>query len=116
MKKLIGHEGYISCCRFTSDKNILTASGDSTTILWDLEKGSQLQKYFFFFFSFSLFLFFLFLSIFLAIFNQFLFIYLFICKGLLAILVNIQKKNNNTINLFKNIRSNTNYTIFFDFY
>jgi len=32
------HEGYLSACRFIDDTQILTSSGDSTCILWDIEK------------------------------------------------------------------------------
>jgi len=32
------HEGYLSCCRFISEREIITSSGDSTCILWDVEK------------------------------------------------------------------------------
>jgi len=32
------HEGYLSSCRFIDDGQILTSSGDSTCILWDVEK------------------------------------------------------------------------------
>jgi len=32
------HEGYLSSCRFVSDHEILTASGDSLCILWDVNK------------------------------------------------------------------------------
>lgn len=35
--ELANHEGYLSCCRFISDDEILTSSGDSTCILWDVE-------------------------------------------------------------------------------
>lgn len=38
-KELAGHDGYISCCRFMGDKSILTSSGDSTIVKWDIEKG-----------------------------------------------------------------------------
>lgn len=31
------HEGYLSCCRFLDDREILTSSGDSTSILWDVD-------------------------------------------------------------------------------
>lgn len=31
--------GYISCCRFLNDKEILTSSGDMTCALWDIERG-----------------------------------------------------------------------------
>jgi len=34
--ELAQHEGYLSCCRFISDNEIVTSSGDSTCILWDL--------------------------------------------------------------------------------
>jgi len=35
--ELAQHEGYLSCCRFVRDEEILTSSGDSTCILWDVE-------------------------------------------------------------------------------
>lgn len=38
-RELAAHEGYLSSCRFVSDKNILTSSGDSTCIFWDIELG-----------------------------------------------------------------------------
>jgi guanine nucleotide-binding protein G(I)/G(S)/G(T) subunit beta-1 len=35
--ELAQHEGYLSCCRFTADDDgIVTSSGDSTLILWDI--------------------------------------------------------------------------------
>jgi guanine nucleotide-binding protein G(I)/G(S)/G(T) subunit beta-1 len=34
--ELSAHEGYLSCCRFIDDNTILTASGDSRCILWDI--------------------------------------------------------------------------------
>jgi len=34
--ELVNHEGYLSCCRFLDDNTILTSSGDSTCILWDI--------------------------------------------------------------------------------
>lgn len=36
-RELAQHEGYLSCCRFMNDNEILTSSGDSTCILWDIE-------------------------------------------------------------------------------
>lgn len=39
------HEGYLSSCRFLDDKQILTSSGDSTCILWDIEKQTSLQQF-----------------------------------------------------------------------
>jgi guanine nucleotide-binding protein G(I)/G(S)/G(T) subunit beta-1 len=35
--ELAQHEGYLSCCRFITDGEILTSSGDATLILWDVE-------------------------------------------------------------------------------
>jgi len=35
--ELAQHEGYLSCCRFVRDNEIVTSSGDSTCILWDVE-------------------------------------------------------------------------------
>lgn len=32
------HEGYLSCCRFVNDNEILTSSGDGTIILWDIQQ------------------------------------------------------------------------------
>lgn len=40
-RELAGHNGYLSCCRFLSDKQILTSSGDTTCALWDIETGQQ---------------------------------------------------------------------------
>jgi len=31
------HEGYLSCCRFISDSEMITSSGDATCALWDIE-------------------------------------------------------------------------------
>ncbi|KAF7708288.1 hypothetical protein HF521_017345 [Silurus meridionalis] len=41
MRELAGHNGYLSCCRFLSDQEIITGSGDNTCCLWDIETGSQ---------------------------------------------------------------------------
>jgi len=38
--ELSQHEGYLSCTRFLDDKSIISASGDGTCILWDIERGS----------------------------------------------------------------------------
>lgn len=35
-RELHQHEGYISCCRFVEDTEIITSSGDSTCLLWDV--------------------------------------------------------------------------------
>lgn len=40
--ELLAHEGYISCCRFVDDDNkILSASGDQSCILWDINKKTS---------------------------------------------------------------------------
>lgn len=41
-KELAQHEGYLSSCRFVGDNptQILTSSGDSTCILWDIESST----------------------------------------------------------------------------
>ena len=44
-RELSGHTGYLSCCRFLSDKQILTSSGDMSCILWDTETGAQVSTF-----------------------------------------------------------------------
>eukprot|EP01088_Endostelium_zonatum_P003723 TRINITY_DN14907_c0_g1_i1.p1 TRINITY_DN14907_c0_g1~~TRINITY_DN14907_c0_g1_i1.p1 ORF type:complete len:347 (+),score=61.66 TRINITY_DN14907_c0_g1_i1:22-1062(+) len=44
-RELTAHQGYLSCCRFFDDKNILTSSGDMTCLLWDAETGSRLTEF-----------------------------------------------------------------------
>lgn len=39
------HAGFISCCRFIDEQKILTASGDSTCIRWDIETGGLLETF-----------------------------------------------------------------------
>ena len=39
-RELAAHDGYLSCCRFITDRQILTSSGDSTCILWDVETSA----------------------------------------------------------------------------
>uniref|UniRef100_A0A8C4GK37 Guanine nucleotide binding protein (G protein), beta polypeptide 3a n=1 Tax=Dicentrarchus labrax TaxID=13489 RepID=A0A8C4GK37_DICLA len=41
MRELAAHTGYLSCCRFLSDTEIITSSGDCTCVLWDIETGTQ---------------------------------------------------------------------------
>lgn len=36
-KELLQHEGYLSCCKFINDSEIITSSGDGTCILWDID-------------------------------------------------------------------------------
>eukprot|EP00953_Heterococcus_sp_UTEX-ZZ885_P032911 17154-Heterococcus_DN1.PRE.1 len=38
-RELAAHDGYLSCCRFVDQDSILTSSGDSTCIFWDVEMG-----------------------------------------------------------------------------
>jgi guanine nucleotide-binding protein G(I)/G(S)/G(T) subunit beta-1 len=44
-KELAAHDGYLSCCRFLGQKQLLTSSGDSTCILWDVDRGEALYHY-----------------------------------------------------------------------
>lgn len=43
--ELAQHEGYLSCCRFIGDKQIVSSSGDGTCILWDIEKRVAKQVF-----------------------------------------------------------------------
>lgn len=38
-KELAAHDGYLSCCRFVTEGQVITSSGDGTCITWDVEKG-----------------------------------------------------------------------------
>ena len=38
-RELTQHDGYLSSCKFVDSNSILTASGDSNCILWDIELG-----------------------------------------------------------------------------
>jgi len=38
-RELQGHLGFVSCCRFLDDGQILTSSGDTTCSLWDIERS-----------------------------------------------------------------------------
>jgi guanine nucleotide-binding protein G(I)/G(S)/G(T) subunit beta-1 len=40
-RELSAHSGYLSCCRFINDRQIITSSGDMTCMLWDIETGSR---------------------------------------------------------------------------
>lgn len=39
------HDGYLSCCRFLSDTQIITSSGDGSCILWDINQGYAIAIY-----------------------------------------------------------------------
>ncbi|KAJ9054427.1 G protein subunit beta [Entomophthora muscae] len=44
-RELSAHSGYLSCCRFLSDRQIMTCSGDMTCILWDIEAGNKITEF-----------------------------------------------------------------------
>ncbi|XP_049849489.1 guanine nucleotide-binding protein subunit beta-like [Schistocerca gregaria] len=44
-RELAAHTGYLSCCRFLSERQILTSSGDMTCIFWDIESSSKIREY-----------------------------------------------------------------------
>jgi len=44
-KELAAHDGYLSCCRFVGQKQLLTASGDSTCMLWDVDRGESIRSF-----------------------------------------------------------------------
>lgn len=44
-RELNAHTGYLSCCRFLNDRQIITSSGDMTCILWDIEAGSKVTEF-----------------------------------------------------------------------
>lgn len=39
------HDGFISCCRFLSEKEILSSSGDSTIVRWDINRAMPLDTF-----------------------------------------------------------------------
>lgn len=43
--ELAQHEGYLSCCRFLSEEQILTSSGDGTIIQWDINERKALATF-----------------------------------------------------------------------
>lgn len=43
--ELAAHDGYISCCRFIDERGLLTSSGDSTCIFWDVEKNEAVASF-----------------------------------------------------------------------
>lgn len=44
-RELSGHAGYLSCCRFINDRNIITSSGDMTCMKWDIETGQKVTEF-----------------------------------------------------------------------
>ncbi|KAJ3514249.1 hypothetical protein NLJ89_g2481 [Agrocybe chaxingu] len=45
VQELSAHSGYISCCRFINDRQILTSSGDMSCMLWDIETGARVVEF-----------------------------------------------------------------------
>lgn len=43
--ELHGHDGYVSCCRFVRPSHVLTASGDSTCMYWDVNRGEDIASF-----------------------------------------------------------------------
>jgi len=44
-RELQRHEGYLSCCRFVDENHILTASGDASCLLWDIERQTPINSF-----------------------------------------------------------------------
>jgi len=44
-REMVGHDGFISCCRFIDNGQIITSSGDHTCILWDIEQATKLKEF-----------------------------------------------------------------------
>jgi len=44
-RELNFHTGYLSCCRFLDDKQLITSSGDTSCILWDVVNESRLKDF-----------------------------------------------------------------------
>ncbi|KAJ1332614.1 hypothetical protein BSLG_008243 [Batrachochytrium salamandrivorans] len=44
-RELSAHTGYLSCCRFISDRQILSSSGDMSSKIWDIRTGRCVQTF-----------------------------------------------------------------------
>lgn len=44
-RELSAHSGYLSCCRFINDRQIVTSSGDMTCMMWDIEAGVRTLEF-----------------------------------------------------------------------
>jgi guanine nucleotide-binding protein G(I)/G(S)/G(T) subunit beta-1 len=44
-RELSAHSGYLSCCRFMNDRQILTSSGDMSCMLWDVDAGVKTMEF-----------------------------------------------------------------------
>ena len=45
IRSLKAHDGYISCCRFISDHNVITSSGDCSCVLWDTTRQNAIGRF-----------------------------------------------------------------------
>ncbi|KAL1920384.1 uncharacterized protein VTP21DRAFT_761 [Calcarisporiella thermophila] len=45
VRELAAHTGYLSCCRFIDDRQMVTSSGDMTCMLWDIENGVKMEEF-----------------------------------------------------------------------
>lgn len=45
LKELAAHDGYLSCCRFVDQSAIVTSSGDSSLIFWDIEMSDPMRHF-----------------------------------------------------------------------
>ncbi|CDH59052.1 g-protein beta subunit [Lichtheimia corymbifera JMRC:FSU:9682] len=44
-RELSAHTGYLSCCRFINDRQILTSSGDKSAMLFDIDAGVKTEEF-----------------------------------------------------------------------
>jgi len=44
-RELNHHTGYLSCCRFIDEKQLVTSSGDTTCILWDVVGEMRIKEF-----------------------------------------------------------------------
>ncbi|KAL9652807.1 hypothetical protein ABK040_010839 [Willaertia magna] len=44
-KELVAHTGYLSSCKFINDRHIITSSGDSNCILFDIDMSQPLTRF-----------------------------------------------------------------------
>jgi len=44
-RELVGHDGFLSCCRFIDNAQIVTSSGDHTCAVWDIEQANKIRDF-----------------------------------------------------------------------
>jgi guanine nucleotide-binding protein G(I)/G(S)/G(T) subunit beta-1 len=44
-QEMASHDGFLSCCRFINEEEILTSSGDSTCIRWDIPSAKPISRF-----------------------------------------------------------------------